>query len=243
MEIEMNEEHKKLLESIADLKEVTVEGLTVRVSLTDQMSYDDHPDLNYYRVNLGHHIDYEGETFFQCLSGFSYPVQTEQYRQAYVQILNMIQNKQLTEDSRLTDGLEWDTYEMFVLQHSSLFVDSHYRYLDEMLNPFWKEVFGKSANELFCGGIVSAHGDKAYGYKNEWAKAGINKYRGTLLFLLSYTKERGETPRHEVEQWVIDNYPKYLPMIEVAEKQIMDRILQKAAAPVNITIDSREQNE
>ena len=84
---------------------------------------------------------------------------------------------------------------------------------------------------------------KAYGYKNEWAKAGINKYRGTLLFLLSYTKERGETPRHEVEQWVIDNYPKYLPMIEVAEKQIMDRILQKAAAPVNVTLKSKEQNE
>lgn len=243
MENEMNEEHNKLTEAISDLKEVTVDGLTVRVSLTDQMSYGDHPDLYYYRVNLGHHIDYEGETFFQCLSGFSYPVQTEQYRQAYAQILNMIQNKQLTEESRLSDNLDWNTYEMFVVQHNSLFVDSHYRYLDEMLNPFWKEVFGKTASEMFCGGMVSAHGDKAYGYKSEWAKAGINKYRGTLLFLLSYTKERGETPRHEVEQWVIDNYPKYLPMIEAAEKIVMGRIQEKATTSVNITIDSREQNE
>lgn len=227
MDNEMNEEHKKLTEIISDLKEVTVDGLTVRVSLTDQMSFGDHPDLYYYRVNLGHHIEYDGEAFFQCLSGFSYPVQTEQYRQAYAQILNMIQNKQLTEESRLSDNLDWNTYEMLVLQHNSLFVDSHYRYLDEMLNPFWKEVFGKTANEMFCGGMVSAHGDKTYGYKNEWAKAGINKYRGTLLYLLSCTKERGETPKHMAEEWVIENYSKYLPSLEKVEKMTYEQLQQK----------------
>ena len=94
----------------------------------------------------------------------------------------------------------------------------HYDYLDIILDEFWKLVFGKTANEMFCGGIVSAHGDKAYGYKHQWEEAGIPFQRGVLLFLLTYTPELGDTPKHESDEWVIRNYQKYLPHIEAAEK-------------------------
>lgn len=95
---------------------------------------------------------------------------------------------------------------------------SQYDYLEVVIDEFWKRVFGKTTSEMWCGGIIGAHGDKAYGYKREWSDAGIPFNRGVLLFLLTYTKELGETPKHESCQWVIDNYPKYLPHIEAAEK-------------------------
>lgn len=97
---------------------------------------------------------------------------------------------------------------------------NQYHYCDMMLNPFWLRVFGKTADEMWCGGIVSAHGDKAYGYKSQWEKAGVPFNRGVLIFLLSYTKELGDRPKHETREWVIENYSKYLPMILEAEKEI-----------------------
>ncbi len=96
---------------------------------------------------------------------------------------------------------------------------SHYDYLKLILNDFWKLVFGKTANEMFCGGIITSHGDKGYGYEDMWKKAGIPFRRGMMLFLLSYTKEFGDRPKHETDQWVIENYPKYLPHLEAAEKE------------------------
>lgn len=96
---------------------------------------------------------------------------------------------------------------------------SQYDYLEIVIDEFWKRVFGKTTSEMWCGGIIGAHSDKAYGYKREWSDAGIPFGRGVLLFLLTYTKELGETPKHESCQWVIDNYQKYLPHIEAAEKE------------------------
>lgn len=93
---------------------------------------------------------------------------------------------------------------------------NHYAYLNMLLNPFWQEVFGKTASEMFCGGMPSAHGDKAYGYKDAWRKAGIPFRHGVLLFLLTYTKVMDEE-KHKSEQWVIDHYQEYLPRILAAE--------------------------
>lgn len=95
---------------------------------------------------------------------------------------------------------------------------SHYDYLELIIDEFWRGVFGKTTGEMWCGGIITAHGDKAYGYKDQWKKAGIPFGRGVLLFLLTYTKELGDTPKHESCEWVIANYQKYLPHVEAAEK-------------------------
>lgn len=95
---------------------------------------------------------------------------------------------------------------------------SHYDYLEIVINEFWKSLFGKTTGEMWCAGIISAHGDKAYGYGEKWKAAGISFARGSLLFLLTYTKEFGDTPKPASCEWVIDNYQKYLPHIEAAEK-------------------------
>ena len=95
---------------------------------------------------------------------------------------------------------------------------SHYDYLELVINEFWRGVFGKTTSEMWCAGIIGAHGDKAYGYKDQWDDAGIHFARGVLLFLLTYTKELGDTPKHESCEWVIANYQKYLPYIAEAEK-------------------------
>ena len=97
---------------------------------------------------------------------------------------------------------------------------NQYDYCNLMLESFWKRIFNKTPDDMWCAGIVSAHGDKAYGYKSEWEKHEIPFNRGVLLYLLTYTKLLGDTPKHESCNWVIANYPKYLPMIEETEKEI-----------------------
>ena len=95
---------------------------------------------------------------------------------------------------------------------------NQYKYCDAVLNAFWKLVFGKTASEMCCGGIVGAHGDKAHGYKRQWEKAGVPFNHGVLLFLLTYTSEM-DRDKCESCQFVIDKYQHYLPMIQQAEKE------------------------
>lgn len=102
---------------------------------------------------------------------------------------------------------------------------NHYDYLDCVIEDFWKLVFNKSLNDTWNAGIITAHGDKGSGYESDWLEAGIPFNRGMLLYLLTYTNELGDTPKNKSCQWVIDNYLKYLPMIELAEKNYMDRLM------------------
>ncbi len=89
-----------------------------------------------------------------------------------------------------------------------------------MLNVFWIQVFGKSLNDTFSGGIIGAHGDKGYGYRSTWEKNGISYNHGMLIYLLTWTKEM-EEDKHKSCEWVIDRYSHYLPMIKQAEKQVL----------------------
>jgi hypothetical protein len=75
-------------------------------------------------------------------------------------------------------------------------------------------------SEAWCSGIIGAHGDKGRGYRSDWADVGINYYRGMMLFMLTYTKEIGDTPLHKSKEWIIDNYEKYLPLIEEVEQEV-----------------------
>lgn len=110
-------------------------------------------------------------------------------------------------------------HDVFIDIGADNFKLSHYDYLELVLNNFWKHVFGKSLRDTWNAGIIGAHGDKGYGYKRNWEKAGVPFNHGMLLFLLTYTSELGDTPKHESCQWVINNYQKYLPMILKAEKE------------------------
>jgi len=101
--------------------------------------------------------------------------------------------------------------------------NNHYDYLKVMLEPFWLQVFGKTPNQMMCGGIVGAHGDKGYGYKTFWEECEISFQRGILLYLLTYTNEM-DLEKSKSGVWVTAKYDHYLPMIEEAEKQVLKNV-------------------
>lgn len=91
---------------------------------------------------------------------------------------------------------------------------SHYDYLKEHLFPFMEKM---GVNIEWNGGIIGAHGDKAYGYRDEWKRAGIQFPHGVAIYLLTYCRpyalEVRETENGWVDpkQWVIDNKDRFLP--------------------------------
>ncbi len=102
---------------------------------------------------------------------------------------------------------------------------NQYQYMDLHLDSFWQEATGKTLGQTYCEGISGAHGDKAYGYKAEWAEAGIPFNHGVCIYMLTYYgRIFGETPRHTVADWVIDNYPKYRPMLEKVEREFFEAL-------------------
>ena len=119
----------------------------------------------------------------------------------------------------ITDITEEVMRDVFVSIGVNNFKLSHYDYLELVLNNFWLHVFNKSLRDSWNAGIIGAHGDKGYGYRDTWEKAGISFHRGMMLYLLTYTGEIGDTPKHESCLWVINNYNKYLPMILKAEEE------------------------
>lgn len=105
---------------------------------------------------------------------------------------------------------------------------NHYHYLDKHLNTFWIAVLGDSLNNTHCGGIISAHGDKGYGYRSDWEKAGISFPHAMAMYLLTYTKMM-DRPKHESAAWVVENYPKlkqHLPKIDLDDPDLFTPYLQ-----------------
>lgn len=120
---------------------------------------------------------------------------------------------------RLTENPYWDVpLSIYIKEERTLTtLDNHYNYLNLVIDSFSKLVFGEKYEFIMNSGMVSAHGDKGYGYHSLREEAGISKERGMLIYFLTYTKLMDDS-KHKSCQWVIDNYPKYLPMIEEAEK-------------------------
>jgi hypothetical protein len=87
---------------------------------------------------------------------------------------------------------------------------SHYKWLDVNLKQFFANV--GIDMERGNGGIISAHGDKGYSYRDEWERAGIPFEHGMAIFLLSYitpfANEVRDTPGGWVPpvKWVLANY-------------------------------------
>lgn len=63
---------------------------------------------------------------------------------------------------------------------------NHYDWLDENLPAFFSNL-GIDLNKR-CAGIITAHGDKCYGYKDYWERNGVPFYHGVAIYLLSYLK-------------------------------------------------------
>lgn len=85
--------------------------------------------------------------------------------------------------------------------------DNHYKWLDHHLQTFFKALGVSCTN-----GIIVAHGDKCYSYREEWEDAGIPFSHGVALYLLSYIHPYSKTCREteggwiKPSDWVISNY-------------------------------------
>lgn len=96
---------------------------------------------------------------------------------------------------------------------------SHYDYMDEVLPLFWPRVFGKTLEATGCCGIVGAHGDKAYQYRDQWKALGVPFYHGVLLYMLTYTSQQTR-PKHQSDWSVVEFYHTYRDLILEIEKDL-----------------------
>ena len=102
---------------------------------------------------------------------------------------------------------------------------SHYNWLDKHLPAFLAKV-GIDFN--ICPGIVSAHGDKCYGYRHRWEEAGIEFPHGVAIFLLSYLSPFDDETREtkdgwvDVCEWVIKNKDRFAPYLPPIDPNVPD---------------------
>lgn len=97
---------------------------------------------------------------------------------------------------------------------------SHYDYLEEHLPTIFEKV---GINWDWNAGIIGAHGDKCYGYRDRWEEAGIPFEHGVAIYLMTYCRPYGNEVRQtenswvDAWSWVIDNYDRFkehLPEVE-----------------------------
>lgn len=95
---------------------------------------------------------------------------------------------------------------------------NHYEWLKKHLPTVFRRL-----NLYYPVGIITAHGDKASGFEQKWAEAGIHFYHGVAIYLLSYIRpynlEVRETDKGWIapDDWVIANKERFafaLPNVE-----------------------------
>lgn len=176
------------------------------------------PDLSALQVTYWKNEDsdayLEKESWFTCMTQ-SFPYTRSE--EALNCFLDRLYSDVPNEYSEQWPG--WKDVNIFVELNKSVDFKNHYHYLDMVLDLFWKRVFGKMLEEMWCSGIISAHGDKAYGYKSDWKEKGISFNRGVMLYLLTRTSLFESGDRTKVSEWVIEKYSQYLPLIEEAEAE------------------------
>ncbi len=103
----------------------------------------------------------------------------------------------------------------------SVFGRSHYDYLKEVLPDFF-EACGVSWDENV--GIITCHGDKAYGYRQKWEQGGLHFYHGVAIYLLTYCRPYANEVREtedgewvDVADWVLDNKDRFLKFLPEAK--------------------------
>ena len=97
-------------------------------------------------------------------------------------------------------------------------MENHYDWLEENFATFLNNLGIKNTDWYM--GLISAHGDKCYTFKELWASHNIPFNHGVAIYLLShmrpYSNETRETDHGfvYVDKWVVDNYDRfkqYLP--------------------------------
>ena len=105
----------------------------------------------------------------------------------------------------------------------SPFGPSHYDYLEEVLPDFFEAI---GVRWDFNRGIVGAHGDKAYCYRQKWEENGLHFYHGVAIFLATYCRPYAQEVRETedgwvyVEDWILRNKDRFLPHLPDASEWI-----------------------
>ena len=90
---------------------------------------------------------------------------------------------------------------------------NHYDYLNNHLKDFYSN-FG-----LEVVGDISAHGDKCYGYREDFEKNGIPFNKGVAIYLLTYKRPFDEEVRNTKNgwvnpiDWIVTNKDKFLHLL------------------------------
>lgn len=91
---------------------------------------------------------------------------------------------------------------------------SHYTWLDNHFPAFLQSL---GIDPKMGAGLSVAHGDKCYGYKEQWEEAGLSFPHGVAIYLIThlapYSREVRNTDSGWVApaDWVIANKERFLP--------------------------------
>lgn len=95
---------------------------------------------------------------------------------------------------------------------------NHYQWLEINFEKFLINIGLDHPHDY--NGLITADGDKCYGYRSEWEKNNIPFHHGVAIYLLTnispFSKEVRDTKKGWVapKEWVIQNYnnfKQYLP--------------------------------
>jgi hypothetical protein len=107
---------------------------------------------------------------------------------------------------------------------------NHYKWLEKHFPDFIEKLLGGDA-ALHCKGLIGAHGDKCYSYKERFQNHGIPFPHGVTMYLLCrlspYSSEVRDTENGWVDpfDWIIsnkDNYIHLLNPIDETDPEVTD---------------------
>jgi hypothetical protein len=102
--------------------------------------------------------------------------------------------------------------------------NSHYEYLKKHLPAFFDAVGVRGGWEMNQG-VIIAHGDKCYAYREFWERGGLHFYHGVSIYLLTYCHPFADEVRETKQSdngwidpkwWVLrskDRFLRFLPAL------------------------------
>jgi hypothetical protein len=111
----------------------------------------------------------------------------------------------------------------------------HYRWLEKHFSAFAEKVGLTGYKTLGAvQSLLYSHGDKAYGYRSEWEKNGIEFPQGVAIYLLTYhcpwcnevrdVVVNGKEQWVDVLAWTIQNKDRFLPLLPAVDENDLDVI-------------------
>ena len=97
---------------------------------------------------------------------------------------------------------------------------NHYDYLEKHLPTFFQNL---GIDWERHRGVILAHGDKCYGYRQTWEKEGLHFFHGVAIYLLTYTHPFSQEVRGSPliwvspRDWVLENKDRFLPHLPPIE--------------------------